>query len=36
VLAHRLIASLEARLRGRDAPTIVQGILDTVPVPVAP
>lgn len=36
VLAHRLIASLEARLRGRDAPAIVQSILDTVPVPVAP
>ena len=36
VLAHRLIASLESRLRGRDATTIIQGILDTVPVPVAP
>jgi MoxR-like ATPase len=36
VLAHRLIASLEARLRGRDARAIVQSILDTVPVPVAP
>ena len=36
VLAHRLIASLEARLRGRDAATIVESILDTVPVPVAP
>jgi MoxR-like ATPase len=36
VLAHRLIASLEARLRGRDAASIVQGILDSVPVPVAP
>jgi len=36
VLAHRLIASLEARLRGRDAATIVQSILDSVPVPVAP
>ncbi len=36
VLAHRLIASLEARLRGRDANAIVQSILDTVPVPVAP
>jgi MoxR-like ATPase len=36
VLAHRLIASLEARLRGRDAVAIVQGILDSVPVPVAP
>jgi MoxR-like ATPase len=36
VLAHRLIASLEARLRGRDAAAIVQSILDTIPVPVAP
>jgi MoxR-like ATPase len=36
VLAHRLIASLEARLRGRDAASIVEGILDTVPVPVEP
>jgi MoxR-like ATPase len=36
VLAHRLIASLEARLRGRDAASIVQGILDTLPVPVEP
>ena len=36
VLAHRLIASLEARLRGRDAAKIVENILDTVPVPVAP
>jgi MoxR-like ATPase len=36
VLAHRLIASLEARLRGRDAPAIVQSILDSVAVPVAP
>lgn len=36
VLAHRLIASLEARLRGRDAARIVENILDTVPVPVAP
>jgi MoxR-like ATPase len=36
VLAHRLIASLEARLRGRDASTIVQSVLDAVPVPVAP
>jgi MoxR-like ATPase len=36
VLAHRLIASLEARLRGRDAAAIVESILDTVPVPVAP
>jgi MoxR-like ATPase len=36
VLAHRLIAGLEARLRGRDATVIVEGILDTLPVPVAP
>jgi MoxR-like ATPase len=36
VLAHRLIASLEARLRGRDAVAIVESILDTLPVPVAP
>jgi MoxR-like ATPase len=36
VLAHRLIAALEARLRGRDAASIVQGILDTLPVPVEP
>jgi MoxR-like ATPase len=36
VLAHRLIASLESRLRGRDAAGIVGEILDSVPVPVAP
>ena len=36
VLSHRLIASLEARLRGRDATTIVNDILDSMPVPVAP
>jgi MoxR-like ATPase len=36
VLAHRLIASLEARLRGRDAAAIIEGILETVPVPVEP
>jgi MoxR-like ATPase len=36
VLAHRLIASLEARLRGRDALAIVDTILDKVPVPVEP
>jgi MoxR-like ATPase len=36
VLAHRLIASLEARLRGRDAGAIVDHILDTLPVPVEP
>ena len=36
VLAHRLMVSLEARLRGRDAAAIVQSILDSVPVPVEP
>jgi MoxR-like ATPase len=36
VLAHRLIGSLEARLRGRDAFTIVDDILNSVPVPVEP
>jgi MoxR-like ATPase len=36
VLAHRLIASLEARLRGRDSAAIVQSILDSVVVPIAP
>jgi MoxR-like ATPase len=36
VLAHRLIVALEARLRGRDAAAIVESILDSVPVPVAP
>jgi hypothetical protein len=36
VLAHRLISSLEARLRGRDAAGIVESILDIVPVPVDP
>jgi len=36
VLAHRLIATLEARLRGRDAASIVGSILDKVPVPVEP
>ena len=36
VLAHRLIASLEARLRGRDAAAIVDTILDSLPVPVEP
>ena len=34
VLAHRLIASLEARLRGRDTGAIIDSILDKVPVPV--
>jgi MoxR-like ATPase len=36
VLAHRLIASLEARLRGRDAAAIVYSILDKVRVPLEP
>jgi MoxR-like ATPase len=36
VLAHRLMISLEARLRGRDAATIVETILDSLPVPVEP
>ncbi len=36
VLAHRLMTSLEARLRGRDPNSIVASILDSVPVPVAP
>jgi MoxR-like ATPase len=36
VLAHRLIASLEARLRGRDSAAIIDSILDAIPVPVAP
>lgn len=34
VLAHRLVISLEARLRGRDAAAVVRSVLDTVPVPV--
>jgi MoxR-like ATPase len=36
VLAHRLIATLEARLRGRDAAAIIGSILDKLPVPVEP
>jgi len=36
VLAHRLIATLEARLRGRDAGSIIGSILDKVAVPVEP
>jgi MoxR-like ATPase len=36
VLAHRLIASLEARLRGRDAVAVVESILDSLAVPVEP
>jgi len=36
VLAHRLIATLEARLRGRDAASIVGSILDKIAVPVEP
>ena len=34
VLAHRLVVTLEARLRGRDASSVVQQVLDSVPVPV--
>jgi MoxR-like ATPase len=34
VLAHRLMLAPEARLRGRTASRIVQGVLDSVPVPV--
>lgn len=34
VLAHRLIVSLEARLRGRDAAAILDSILDKIEVPV--
>lgn len=34
VLAHRLIVSLEARLRGRDAAAILDSILDKIDVPV--
>jgi MoxR-like ATPase len=36
VLAHRLIAGLEARLRGRDAESIIDSILDKIPVPLEP
>jgi MoxR-like ATPase len=36
VLAHRLIASLEARLRGRGAEQIIDSILDKVTVPLEP
>jgi MoxR-like ATPase len=36
VLAHRLIVSLEARLRGRDSAAVVDSILDSLPVPVEP
>ncbi len=34
VLGHRLLVSLEARLRGRDAQGVIQSVLETVPVPV--
>jgi MoxR-like ATPase len=34
VLAHRLMVSLDARLRGRDAAVLVERVLDSVPVPV--
>jgi MoxR-like ATPase len=33
VLAHRLVIKTEARLRGHSAENIIEGILDTVPVP---
>jgi MoxR-like ATPase len=36
VLAHRLIAGLEARLRGRTPESIIDSILDKVPVPLEP
>jgi MoxR-like ATPase len=36
VLAHRLVVALEARLRGRDASALINGILESVPVPVEP
>ncbi len=36
VLAHRLIAGLEAKLRGRDAHSIIDSILDKVAVPLEP
>jgi len=36
VLAHRLMVSLDARLRGRDASTLVGRVLDAIPVPVEP
>ncbi|MBI4493034.1 MAG: MoxR family ATPase [Chloroflexi bacterium] len=34
VLAHRLVVSVEARLRGRDAGRAVEAILERLPVPV--
>ena len=34
VLCHRLIISAQAQLRGRDAPQLIQDIVDAVPVPV--
>ena len=34
VLAHRLIVSLEARLRGRDGAAVVDSVVKRVPVPV--
>src|SRR5919198_6453376 len=36
VLAHRVVVALESRLRGRDAAALIDGILDSVPVPVEP
>jgi MoxR-like ATPase len=34
VLGHRLMLQAETRLRGRTASSVVQQVLDTVPVPV--
>ncbi|MCC7105884.1 MAG: MoxR family ATPase [Chloroflexi bacterium] len=34
LLAHRLVVSVEARLRGRTAADVITGILDRLPVPV--
>jgi MoxR-like ATPase len=34
VLSHRLVCKPEARLKGRSADTLIEEILDTVPVPV--
>jgi MoxR-like ATPase len=34
VLAHRVTLSSQSRLRGRDAESLVQEILDELPVPV--
>jgi MoxR-like ATPase len=34
VLAHRVVVTIEARLRGRSAATVVDGVLRAVAVPV--